>query len=40
MTATTITALCSGIAGVIVAVTALVKVFTHTHEPPAGDGKP
>lgn len=36
MTAATITALCTGIAGVVAAVTALVKVFTHTHQPPGG----
>jgi hypothetical protein len=32
--AATITALCTGIAGIVVAVTALVKVLMHTHQPP------
>jgi hypothetical protein len=36
MNAATITALCTGIAGVITAVTALITVLKHTHQPPAG----
>lgn len=40
MSAATVTALCTGIAGVVTAVAALVKVLTHTHQPPQDGGTP